>query len=239
VSAAAQLSRDAARDVALHLKHIGEGRVERRFPSVGRAVRVEQLDAHAYARRVAQAGPFRPSHVAHEQIADTELLGDLPRRLGRAMILPEPEIPVGLSGIVDAQNVGMVELGERPDLTAKTIRADGLGELRIQDLERDAPSVLHIVGEIDRGHSAASELPLQPIFSAERMLQFVWDGQWHFAISRTPASFSRRGERRDDVRCVGHDEDGATGSVSKHELIVPWQAKEPAEPAPSGTLHRE
>ena len=83
----------------------------------------------------------------------------------------EPELAGGrLAGIVDAEDVRVLELGRERDLAPEPLRAERRGELRVKNLESDRPAVLGIVGEVDRRHPAASEDPLDRELRAERGL---------------------------------------------------------------------
>ncbi len=67
----------------------------------------------------------------------------------------------------------MLELRRQPDLALKPLGAERRGELRVQDLERDGAIVLVVDGEIDRGHAAATELALDPVFASETLAQAI------------------------------------------------------------------
>jgi hypothetical protein len=53
----------------------------------------------------------------------------------------------------------MAEAGGDLDLLEKTRAADRLRGLRPDDLDRDAPAVLEILGQIDGRHAAMPPLP--------------------------------------------------------------------------------
>ena len=57
----------------------------------------------------------------------------------------------------------MLQASGDPDLLEESLGAERGGELGAQDLERDGPIVPEVVGEIDGGHAAASELALDAI----------------------------------------------------------------------------
>ena len=54
----------------------------------------------------------------------------------------------------------MVQGGGGPDLPEEPVGPDGQGQLRTQDLEGHLAPVLEVLGEVDRGHPAGPELPL-------------------------------------------------------------------------------
>ena len=53
--------------------------------------------------------------------------------------------------------------GGGADLPQEALGAERGGELRVQDLQRDRPVVLEVVGEVDRGHPPAPELALDRV----------------------------------------------------------------------------
>jgi hypothetical protein len=57
----------------------------------------------------------------------------------------------------------MLQPGGGPDLQEESLRSQRGGELGAQDLEGDRPIVPEVVGEVDRGHPAASELTLDAV----------------------------------------------------------------------------
>jgi hypothetical protein len=57
----------------------------------------------------------------------------------------------------------MLQAGGDPDLQEEPLGSEQGGELGAQDLESDGPIVPEVVGEVDRGHAAASELALDAI----------------------------------------------------------------------------
>src|SRR5688572_15273804 len=63
-----------------------------------------------------------------------------------------------LSRVMQRQNVRMLEIRGRPDLRQKASGTDDGGELRLQNFERDLAVVTHVVREVDRGHSAGTQL---------------------------------------------------------------------------------
>jgi hypothetical protein len=50
-----------------------------------------------------------------------------------------------------------------PDLEEEPLRSERGGELGAQDLKGDGPIVPEVVGKVDRGHAAASELALDAV----------------------------------------------------------------------------
>jgi hypothetical protein len=79
----------------------------------------------------------------------------------------EPEAAAGLAGVVDREDMGMLESGGESDLALEALGPEHGGELRVQDLQRDGAVVLEVVGEIDRRHAPAPELPLDAVAVGE------------------------------------------------------------------------
>jgi hypothetical protein len=61
----------------------------------------------------------------------------------------------------------MIQPGSEADLAEEALGTQGRGELRVEQLQGDPPVVLEVLGEIDRGHSAAAELALETVAVAE------------------------------------------------------------------------
>ena len=57
--------------------------------------------------------------------------------------------------------------GDRLDLAEEPLGADDRGELRPQHLDRDLAIVLEVLGQIDGGHAALAELPLDAVAVGE------------------------------------------------------------------------
>ena len=54
-----------------------------------------------------------------------------------------------------------------PDFLQEPVAPDRGRELRPQDLDRDLAIVLQVVGQVDRGHAALAQLPLDPVAVGE------------------------------------------------------------------------
>ncbi len=61
----------------------------------------------------------------------------------------------------------MLQAGSQHDLALKPLGAEHRRDLRMEQLERYRAVVLEIVGEIDRGHPAAAQLPVEAIVVGE------------------------------------------------------------------------
>ncbi|MBX6331397.1 MAG: hypothetical protein IRY91_06100 [Gemmatimonadaceae bacterium] len=80
----------------------------------------------------------------------------------------EPEPPRGGAGVVDGEDVRVLQPRGEPDLPLEAGGAERLGDLGVEHLERDRAVVLAVAGEIDRGHSPAAELALERVAIAQR-----------------------------------------------------------------------
>ena len=65
----------------------------------------------------------------------------------------------------------MLEPGGDLDLAMEPLGAQRGGEFLAQHLQRDLAVVLQVLGEIDRGHPARTQLPLDRVAVSERVLQ--------------------------------------------------------------------
>ena len=65
----------------------------------------------------------------------------------------------------------MLQVGRRLDLGQKALAANHRCQVRLQDLHGDSPPVPHVLGQIDRGHSTAAELPVDPVAAFERSVE--------------------------------------------------------------------
>jgi hypothetical protein len=70
---------------------------------------------------------------------------------------------VRLSGIEERKHVGMLQVRGRLDLADESLASDDGCELGLEDLERHLPPVLQVLGQVDRGHAALAELPLDRV----------------------------------------------------------------------------
>ncbi len=119
---------------------------------------------HALPVGVVECGRHVPGDL--EGVLDRELL--LPgQSLAQRLAVHEghdviEKIP-GLAGVVERDDVGVVEPGRDLDLPEKPLGSEGGGQLGMQDLERDEPVVLDVAGQVDGRHPAATELPLEGV----------------------------------------------------------------------------
>ena len=78
------------------------------------------------------------------------------------------EEPAGLTGVVQRQDVGMIQPGGGGHLSQKPVGPEGERQLGPKHLDRHLALVLHIVGEIYRRHAPAAELSLDGVAARER-----------------------------------------------------------------------
>jgi hypothetical protein len=69
----------------------------------------------------------------------------------------------GLAGVVERQDVRVAEVGGGGDLAQEALVAERGGQLGSQYLEGHLAPVPQILGEVDGGHAARAELPLDPV----------------------------------------------------------------------------
>src|SRR4051812_9347695 len=121
-----------------------------------------------------------------ERVGDFE--GDLKRVVDRELPLPVQPIPKGLAlherhhveqqpvslaRIVETKDVRVLELGRELDLAPESSAADRRAELRVEPLDGDFPLVLDVVAEIDGGHPAPTELPLDLVTVTQGYLDAI------------------------------------------------------------------
>jgi hypothetical protein len=55
----------------------------------------------------------------------------------------------------------MAQVGRDLDLAQEAVGAEGVGQLRMEELERDRPAAAEVAGQLDRGHAAPAQLALE------------------------------------------------------------------------------
>jgi hypothetical protein len=68
-----------------------------------------------------------------------------------------------------------VQARREADLPLEPLRAERLGQLRMQHLERDRAIMAQVLGEIDRGHASAPELTLDGVAARKGGLELLAD----------------------------------------------------------------
>ena len=81
------------------------------------------------------------------------------------------ELPVGLTRIVQWQDVRVREPRGNLDLSQETLVPDRRGHLGMQGFYRDFAAVLQVVGQVDGGHAPAPKLALDPVTVGESFFQ--------------------------------------------------------------------
>jgi hypothetical protein len=95
----------------------------------------------------------------------------VPERLALHIRHEVVEKPVGFTGVVEGQDVGVMEPCRDFDLPKKSLRAKGLGEVGLEDFDGDGAAVLQIFGEVDRGHAAPTEFTVEVVTLGQRELK--------------------------------------------------------------------
>lgn len=70
---------------------------------------------------------------------------------------------VGLPGVEQRKDVGMLEVRGRLDLREEALAPDDGSELGPEHLDGDLPIVLPVIGQVHRGHSALAELAIDVV----------------------------------------------------------------------------
>ena len=78
----------------------------------------------------------------------------------------------------------MVETCGKPDLAEESRRAERLGQLRLQNLEGDRAGGAEVAGEVDRGHTTASELSLERVAVAQAVEAMMGEAGVHQTAAR-------------------------------------------------------
>ena len=75
----------------------------------------------------------------------------------------EPELAGGFAGVMDRENVRMLQAGGGLDLALEAVGAERLGQFGMEHLEGHRPFVPEVVGQVDRGHAPAPEFALEAV----------------------------------------------------------------------------
>ena len=78
---------------------------------------------------------------------------------------------VGLPGVMQREDMGMLKIGRDLDLAEEALGTQDGGQFGLQDLHRHLAVVLQVLGQIDRSHPPATDLPLDLIAVSECGLQ--------------------------------------------------------------------
>ena len=74
----------------------------------------------------------------------------------------------GFAGIVEGEDVGMLEPGGDLDLAEEPLGAERGGELGPENLDGDFSAVPEVGGQVDHGHAALTQLALQRVAVGQR-----------------------------------------------------------------------
>ena len=133
------------------------------------------------------------------------LLGDAQGRIERELLLPLELRPerlaadvrddveqeaIGFARVDQGEDVGMVEPGGDGDLPEKPLGTERGRDLGSQHLERDGPVMLQIVGQMDRGHAAPTQLPLDAVATSQSRGETRMVGSYHGPVFRSGACSS-------------------------------------------------
>jgi hypothetical protein len=80
---------------------------------------------------------------------------------------------MGLAGIMDGQDMGMLKPRREPDLSEETLGPERGHQFRAQHLERNRPVVSENVGQKHRGHATPSQLALEPVSVRQAGLELL------------------------------------------------------------------
>ncbi len=83
------------------------------------------------------------------------------------------EKAICFAGIEKRENVRMVQPRSEANLTKEAVRTERRGQIGMEHLYGNVPSVAKIFSEIDRSHAACAKLANDPVFLVERLRQLV------------------------------------------------------------------
>jgi hypothetical protein len=138
----------------------------------------------------------------------------------------EPELAGGVTGVVDREDVGMLEPGGGADLPEEPLRAQCGAELGVEDLEGDQAIVLEVVGEVDRSHAAPAELALDHIAVAESFSELDGNVGHDGGLTEGPRNLGQRTVARQPL--------GAAWGCKESRrpcAPLPWRRGQPSQSA--------
>ena len=114
----------------------------------------------------------RVGHLAHDPECQIHRQGALPvEPIAERFAVDErhhvEQDAGGRAGIMQRQDMRMLQVGGGLDLAQETFRADRGGDLLAQHLDGDLAIVLQIVGQVDGGHATRAELALDAVAVAQ------------------------------------------------------------------------
>src|SRR5437870_5200005 len=93
------------------------------------------------------------------------------------------------AGVVQGQDVGMLQPGGDLDLAQKPLGAERGRDLGVQDLDRHRSAVFQVLRQEHRGHASTAQLPLDRVAVSEGLTQGVEQighGTWGLAYNPGP-----------------------------------------------------
>ena len=114
----------------------------------------------------------------------------LPERLALDVRHDVVEESVGIARVEQAEDVGVLEIGAVTSISRGTARPHDRGQLGAQHLDRDLAMMLQVLGEIDRGHAALAQLPLDAVAVGQSGRESRVDGHCLSPVSFTIRSFT-------------------------------------------------
>ena len=130
----------------------------------GLDIPVDDVEAVRVGERVGDLAGDRQRFLHRQPAHPVELL---PQRLALDVRHDVVQHAGVFARIVDRQDVGVGQARGDLDLAEEPLGAERDGDVRPQDLDRDPPSLPLILGDEDRGHPAASDLPIDDIATVE------------------------------------------------------------------------
>jgi hypothetical protein len=145
---------------------IGHERVARREQHVvGLDVAVHDAVRVRVGERVAHVAQYRDRGVERQRPAALEALPQRSARLERHDV---EEAPIRLTRIEQRDDVRMMQLGDDLDFAQESLRPEQGRDRRIQNLDGDVATVLHVAREMHRCHAPAAHHPRGPVARGER-----------------------------------------------------------------------
>ena len=91
------------------------------------------------------------------------------------------EKTTGFARIEQTEDVRVLELGGKSNLSQKPLATQHRGEVRTEHLDRDRTVMLEVPGQPDRGHAALSDLAIEQVAVMERFAKLT-GGVGHEAV---------------------------------------------------------
>jgi hypothetical protein len=151
-------------------------RVPLRIPEVGPDLLLERqsgrVGVHRHARAVVpQVVQLRPNDTPRRAIVIECAQGHC-EELPLLLVVQDP-VKVLVVGEIWQQDVGMLEPGSEVDLPLEPLGTEGGGQLGEKNLEGNRAVMPDVIGEIDDGHAATTELALDGVATAKCVAQAV------------------------------------------------------------------